>query len=658
MLSCRFFPLFLLLAFIVITTGISPSSYLSGEDKARLKKVFDHAWAQKDLSNVHYSLAGYNLLGITDVPDAPNTCKFLQSNLEAVTEVEAIFHAFSAAAGLKSCPLKLSANQKQLLSNTLQSEETSVHNIFQAFEASKLSGTPVDEAKLIKSLTSALKKDDNLLNLGLSFHVAAKLESDPKQFFERIEDAIVQADEVDGKFLQFEGGLSITGMIISGAYNLAAKMKTPPAITPDQAVKFANYFLSRKSVQTAKGAFYLLDAMKVLTVNNFHVPVSVTLASSLSIRDDTPWLRIRVTNLLGEALGPMKVVAESTKRLQDNAVVMSQTPFATVQGDQTLYELNMMKTSMTRGFYQLSVKVDPEKDGEKFVGNSGAIITVKVMSEMTLDPLELWVTDADGSVASNVLKATYPNKVGSVLEADDHQKVMAKFVVKDKRGGAPLVAHQAFVRLNRVGTSEEVIFVAEPDSSSKSYKFDLDVGAKEKTFGRQSGLYTMHLIIGDATISNPIEWELGNVNLEFRSGSGDQVKKSKFDEYKSKPEIKHMFREPEKRPSDVVANAFSLLVLVPLVLLLALWMKLGVNLSNFPLSLGAVGFHIGLGCIFGLYYVFWVQLDMFTTIKYLFGLAIVTFLCGNSVLAKVADERKKAGAAVDPVASKPGKVGH
>jgi len=33
--------------------------------------------------------------------------------------------------------------------------------------------------------------------------------------FDRIEDAIVQADEVDSRFLQFEGGLSITGMYVT-----------------------------------------------------------------------------------------------------------------------------------------------------------------------------------------------------------------------------------------------------------------------------------------------------------------------------------------------------------------------------------------------------------------------------------------------------------
>lgn len=42
------------------------------------------------------------------------------------------------------------------------------------------------------------------------FHIASKLGAAGSFAFERIEDAIVQADEVDGKFLQFEGGLSVT----------------------------------------------------------------------------------------------------------------------------------------------------------------------------------------------------------------------------------------------------------------------------------------------------------------------------------------------------------------------------------------------------------------------------------------------------------------
>jgi oligosaccharyltransferase complex subunit delta (ribophorin II) len=56
-------------------------------------------------------------------------------------------------------------------------------------------------------------------------------------------------------------------MIVGGAYKLAARVKSAPAISADQAVKFGNYFLSRKSVQTAKGAYYLLDVLKVLSNN-------------------------------------------------------------------------------------------------------------------------------------------------------------------------------------------------------------------------------------------------------------------------------------------------------------------------------------------------------------------------------------------------------
>lgn len=48
-------------------------------------------------------------------------------------------------------------------------------------------------------------------SLGYLFHAGAALGGDVSFVFNHIEDAIVQADEVDGRFLQFEGGLSITG---------------------------------------------------------------------------------------------------------------------------------------------------------------------------------------------------------------------------------------------------------------------------------------------------------------------------------------------------------------------------------------------------------------------------------------------------------------
>lgn len=50
-----------------------------------------------------------------------------------------------------------------------------------------------------------------LPSLGYAFHVGAQLKGEVGSIFERIEDAVVQADEVDGRMLQFEGGLSITG---------------------------------------------------------------------------------------------------------------------------------------------------------------------------------------------------------------------------------------------------------------------------------------------------------------------------------------------------------------------------------------------------------------------------------------------------------------
>uniref|UniRef100_A0A452DMJ8 Dolichyl-diphosphooligosaccharide--protein glycosyltransferase subunit 2 n=1 Tax=Capra hircus TaxID=9925 RepID=A0A452DMJ8_CAPHI len=101
----------------------------------------------------------------------------------------------------------------------------------------------------------------------------------------------------------------------------------------------------------------------------------------------------------------------------------------------------------------------------------------------------------------------------------------------------------------------------------------------------------------------------------------------------------HLFREPEKRPPTVVSNTFTALILSPLLLLFALWIRIGANVSNFTFAPSTIVFHLGHAAMLGLMYVYWTQLNMFQTLKYLAILGSVTFLAGNRMLAQQAIKR-------------------
>lgn len=124
--------------------------------------------------------------------------------------------------------------------------------------------------------------------------------------------------------LQFEGGLSVTAQVISGAYKLAKTIGKAPSINKDQANKFAEYFVSRKSVQTVKGVFHLLEVASLLAENPFHLPVAITLASKAAVSKSEPKFQVKVSNILGQNIESVSVVADSATRTLDDAVVLSQ----------------------------------------------------------------------------------------------------------------------------------------------------------------------------------------------------------------------------------------------------------------------------------------------------------------------------------------------
>ena len=104
------------------------------------------------------------------------------------------------------------------------------------------------------------------------------------------------------------------------------------------------------------------------------------------------------------------------------------------------------------------------------------------------------------------------------------------------------------------------------------------MSAQAKEFGGKSGKYEIHLIIGDAVISNPQAWHLADIDLSFPGEVAADVKPN-VDGLQThivegiKPEIKHTFRQPEKRPPAIISNAFTILCLVPILIMIGCWMK-------------------------------------------------------------------------------------
>lgn len=89
-----------------------------------------------------------------------------------------------------------------------------------------------------------------------------------------------------------------------------------------------------------------------------------------------------------------------------------------------------------------------------------------------------------------------------------------------------------------------------------------------------------------------------------------------------KPEIKHKFREPEKRPPMIVTLFFTLLVASPAALLFILWSRI-VKLKFDTLSFKRMISHGLLLSILVCYARFWLGTNMFDTMQY-----SVPLICG------------------------------
>uniref|UniRef100_A0AAY4EMG6 Dolichyl-diphosphooligosaccharide--protein glycosyltransferase subunit 2 n=1 Tax=Denticeps clupeoides TaxID=299321 RepID=A0AAY4EMG6_9TELE len=609
--------------------ALTPSHHLAASDVARLEAVLSQSFT--DLQSAYYSIVGLNKLGVS-VADTDEACRFLQSNVDP-TSIASLFYAAEASQSLSGCEIPVSNETRDFLLAAV-SEDSTISQIHNSVSTLSSLGLPLASQEVVSALTSRITKEDNVYAITLALQTAAHLsqQADLSGILEEIEDLAARLDDLGGVYLQFEEGLEATALFVTAAYALSDHVDMEPPLKEDQVIQLVNSIFSKKSWDSLSEAFSVACAAAALSNNRFHVPVIVSALGPATVSHRQPLLQLQVTNVLCDPLTSASVVVESASSVTTKSAILNQSPFSLRDG---IFELNFMNSQPASGYYQFAVAVTGDS---RLVANH-IELKVKVSTEVVISNMDLSVVDKDQSIGTKTTRVDYPSKAKNSFVADSHQNFAMSFQLVDVNTGVELTPHQTFVRLHNQKTGQEVVFVAEPDSKNL-YKFELDTAERKSEFDSISGTYALYLIVGDATLENPILWNVADVVLKFLDEEAPATVQTKT-LYVPKPEIKHLFREPEKRPPTVVSNTFTALVLSPFLLLLILWIKLGANISNFSFSPSCILFHVGHAAMLGLMYVYWTHLNMFQTLKYLAILGSFTFLAGNRMLAQKAVKRSK-----------------
>ncbi|XP_026553363.1 dolichyl-diphosphooligosaccharide--protein glycosyltransferase subunit 2 isoform X2 [Pseudonaja textilis] len=609
--------------------ALTPSHYLTLHDVQRLQNSLDRPFS--DLEGSYYTIVGLNQLG-GKVADEKAACNFIKSKLDS-DSIDSLFYAAQGSQALAGCEIAISNETRELLLEAI-SEDSSITQIYHAVGALNGFGLPLASQEALTALTSRLSKEENILATIQALQTASYLsqQADLRTIVEEIEDLVARLDDLGGVYLQFEEGLEATALFVAATYRLSDHVGTEPAIKEDQLIQLMNAVFSKKNFEILSEAFSVACAAASLSQNRYHLPVIAVTEGSAAVSHHQPILTLKVTNVMSQPLTQATVTLDHVKSVATKATVLQQSTFS-LSGD--VFELNFMRVKPASGYYDFTISINGDS---RFIANK-VELKVKVSTEVGITNVDLFTVDKDQSIAPKTTRVTYPAKAKGSFTADSHQNFALSFQLVDVNTGAELIPHQTFVRLHNPKTGQEVVFVAEPDSKN-IYKFELDTSERKTEFDSASGIYTLYLIIGDATLENPILWNVADVVIKFPEEDAPSTVQSKS-LFTPKPEIQHLFREPEKRPPTVVSNTFTAMILSPLLLLFILWIKIGANISNFSFAPSTIIFHLGHAAMLGLMYIYWTQLNMFQTLKYLALLGSLTFLAGNRMLAQKAVKRTR-----------------
>ncbi|KAM3344645.1 dolichyl-diphosphooligosaccharide-protein glycosyltransferase subunit 2 [Capsicum galapagoense] len=485
-------------------------------------------------------------------------------------------------------------------------------------------------SEIDQSLISMVKNDISKLLGGLE-----KYDDGAYYFDEKLVDA-----------QRHQGPLSASSAVVCGITSFARVSAENLNLPGDKILGLARFFLGIGVPGNAKDLYYQVEALASLENNRVSMPLILSLPTNvLSLTRKDP-LKVNLNTVLGAAAPSLTVKLKQifSSGSKDSSVIDQDLKF---DHKNAVHYLDALPKDIDVGSYVFTFEVVLHDSEHRMIYATGGRtkVPIHITGVIKVNNAEISALDSDLGNVETRKKLDLAGENSVCLSANHLQKLRLSFQLTSPLGHA-LKPHQAFLKLTHESKLEHIFVV---HNSGKQFEIILDfLGLVEKFF-YLSGRYDIELTVGDAVMENSFLQPLGSVELDLpeppeKAALPPPLVVDPSSRFGPKEEIAHIFRAPEKRPPRNLSYAFLALVLLPFVGFLVGLLRLGVNLKNFPTSAPAtfaILFHLAIAAVLSLYFLFWLKLNLFITLKALGFLGIFLLFVGHRTLSHLASTSAK-----------------
>jgi hypothetical protein len=655
--------LVVLVVIVALSSFITSQQALTEKQQQELTKYLtDQLKTATTPQQIHYIVASLIKLGHTNAAEShlKDLCDKIAkeaANVKNLTN-EQMYHLAAAQLGLK-CPVPNEQNYydeyEKKLEHTLTDLSKSITDLEQAYNAArslllyrkKLKTLPNNNSLLNKIYDNVISKfndstggfcsesvtdgDKCLRDTGYAYETLAILHSmlsNKKDLLKSLVNISKQAPTWLKK-VATTSATKASAAFVRGLNRLASILPLNSRITRQEIEDSISGFLHKRDKFTVDDAYHIVEGVSSISGSNIHVPILVS-----DVTRDGNSYKFRVTNAMGQPINGATIKMKAVypgNNVDESLIGRAQE----LKGENGAYSWTDADGTIAQSAGIYKFDIDVQVDG---LTTSFTRVFKTFASKLDLTDVTIAVGKLnDRKVFSEeqsykVTQGSTLDKQLNVVVNNDRDRLAVSFVLKG------LEPQQTFLRIG--DEKRESISVFRKSGGSYRVEVPLEKIAREQLsqpFGltNPNGTYSLQIIIGDASLQQPLLWTLAKVDFVFQF---TLKRDEEGRHYASQPEIKHKFIEPAQRASAGIASTFSLVVAAPAVLFILGLLILGFNFNNCPGGVDALLALVFTGLIGAMLAVigwFFIEIKIFTALKYLSVLGLSAVLVGSRVLAAI-----------------------